>query len=231
MVFLTMTIIQLIRHGIILLETALFSWYSDPEKYQNYVIESGRRELANEVAAVVFAASGKQKSTKLKVLDVAAGTGLVSQALLEANCSVVAFDHSAAMLNVLKQQFKGIKTQVGDMNQPWSFADAQFDVVTIVWGNRYIVNLEHFSKEALRVLKPGGILVWPIFWLERPLWWLFLLKQKGISQLFSVLRLSPTGISRTLRSCGFASASFRSSQLGNAVGWWQKPTYVIAKKV
>ena len=225
-----MSIYKLIKQGIVLLETAFFSRYSSPEKYQNYVVESGRQELAEEVASVVLTASGRQKLAKPKVLDVAAGTGLVSQALLEADCSVVAFDHSAAMLNALKRQFKGIKTQVGDMNQPWPFVEAQFDVVTIVWGNRYIVNLEHFSREALRVLKPGGVLVWPIFWLERPLWWLFLLKKMGISQLFSIVKLAPKSIADTLRFSGFNSITFESSKLQREVGWWQKPRYVIAKK-
>lgn len=226
-----MSMFTLVKQGRVLLETALFSRYSSPEKYQNYVVESGRRELAKEVASVVVSAGDKQKTAKLTVLDIAAGTGLVSKALLDAGCSVVAYDHSAAMLDELKRQFKGIKTQVGDMNQTWPFADAQFDAVTIVWGNRYIVDPAYFAKEACRVLKPGGVLVWPIFWLERPLWWLFLLKQKGISQLFSIANLTHTGITKILRSFGFTSTAVQSSQLGNAVGWWQKPKYLIARKV
>lgn len=225
-----MSIFKLIKQGIVLLETALFSRYSSPEKYQNYVIESGRQELAKEVASVVLSAGSEQRSTKLKVLDVAAGTGLVSNALLDASCSVVAFDHSAAMLGSLKKQFKGIATQVGDMNQPWPFADAKFDVVTIVWGNRYIVDPEHFSQEVFRVLKPGGTLVWPIFWLEQPLWWLFLLKNRGLSQLFSIFQLAPTGLAKMLAPQKCTSIKIRSSKLGNKVGWWQKPSYLIAKK-
>ncbi len=225
-----MPIYKQIKQALVLLETAFFSRYSDPEKYQSYVVESGRRELAKEVTSVVLTADGKSSAAKLKVLDVAAGTGLVSKALLDADCSVVAFDHSAEMIGSLRKQFKGIATQVGDMNKPWPFADAQFDVVTIVWGNRYIVDPNYFSQEAFRVLKSGGILVWPIFWLERPLWWLFLLKQKGISQFFSIVKLAPIGITRILGSHGFESIRFQASQLGNAVGWWQKPRYVIAKK-
>lgn len=225
-----MSIFKLLKQGIILLETAFFSRYSDPEKYQSYVVESGRQALAEEVASVVLTANSRQKSAKLKVLDVAAGTGLVSQALLEADCSVVAFDHSAAMLGSLRKQFKGITTQVGDMNRPWPFAEAQFDTVTIVWGNRYIVDPEHFSQEVFRVLKPGGTLVWPIFWLEQPLWWLFLLRNRGLSQLFSIFQLTPTGLAKMLAPQKCTSIKIRSSKLGKKVGWWQKPSYLIAKK-
>lgn len=226
-----MNFFKLIKQGLTLLETALFSRYSDPEKYQSYVVESGRQELAQEVASLVLSVGGKKKSAKLRVLDLAAGTGLVSKALMDFGCSVVAYDHSAEMLDALIRQFKGIKTQVGDMNQPWSFAGEQFDVVTIVWGNRYIVEPAHFAQEAYRILKPGGVLVWPIFWLERPLWWLFLLKRKGIFQFFLIFNLTPKGISCHLKSSGFESVQFRQSQLKREVGWWQKPAYVIAKKV
>lgn len=225
-----MSIFKLLQQGIILLETAFYSRYSDPEKYQRYVVESGRQALAKEVASVVVSVGGKQKTAKAKVLDVAAGTGLVSQALLEADCSVTAFDHSAAMLDLLSQQFKGISIKVGDMNQPWSFVDAQFDAVTIVWGNRYISDPRHFVREAYRVLKPGGTLVWPIFWLERPLWWLFMLKQNGVFQLLSIFKLTPTGIAKTLRAHRFSSVRCQTSKLQKKVGWWQKPRYVIAKK-
>lgn len=225
-----MSIFKLLKQGIILLETAFFSRYSDPEKYQSYVVESGRQALAEEVATVVLTTGGKSAQAKRKVLDVAAGTGLVSQALLQEDCSVTAFDHSAEMLEALKEQFKGITTQVGDMNQPWPFANEQFDAVTIVWGNRYIVDPEHFSQEVFRVLKPGGTLVWPIFWLEQPLWWLFLLRNRGLSQLFSIFQLTPTGLAKMLAPQKCTSIKIRSSKLGNKVGWWQKPSYLIAKK-
>jgi 2-polyprenyl-3-methyl-5-hydroxy-6-metoxy-1,4-benzoquinol methylase len=129
-----MNLLQRFQQLVTLIETALLSRYSNPEMYQQYVVESGRRELAQEVASVVRSSGDKINSTKLRVLDVAAGTGLVSQALLQEDCSVMAFDHSAEMLEALKEQFKGITTQVGDMNQPWPFADESFDAVTIVWG-------------------------------------------------------------------------------------------------
>jgi len=225
-----MSIFKLLKQGIILLETAFFSRYSDPEKYQSYVVESGRQALAEEVATVVLTTGGKSAQAKRKVLDVAAGTGLVSHALLKAECSVTAFDHSAPMLDLLSQQFKGISTKVGDMNRPWPFAEAQFDTVTIVWGNRYIVDPEHFSQEVFRVLKPGGTLVWPIFWLEQPLWWLFLLRNRGLSQLFSIFQLTPTGLAKMLAPQKCTSIKIRSSKLGKKVGWWQKPSYLIAKK-
>lgn len=225
-----MNLLQRFQQLVTLIETALLSRYSNPEMYQQYVVESGRRELAQEVASVVRSSGDKINSTKLRVLDVAAGTGLVSQALLQEDCSVTAFDHSAEMLEALKEQFKGITTQVGDMNQPWPFANEQFDAVTIVWGNRYIVDPEHFSQEVFRVLKPGGTLVWPIFWLEQPLWWLFLLRNRGLSQLFSIFQLTPTGLAKMLAPQKCTSIKIRSSKLGKKVGWWQKPSYLIAKK-
>lgn len=213
-----------------LLETAFSSRYADPEKYQDYVVSMGREALAQEVATVVSLKSKRKPKAKRRVLDVAAGTGLVSNALLDAGCSVVAFDHSAAMLATLQQQFPQITTVTGDMNHPWPFSDNSFDAVTIVWGNRYISDPVHFTREALRVLRPGGVLAWPIFWLETPLWWFFSLKSLGITQLFSVFKFTVGGVEKTLRSNSFVSVHDQSSQLGHKVSFWQKPIYVVGFK-
>ena len=91
------------------------------------------------------------------------------------------------------------------MNQSWPFPEKSFDAVTIVWGNSYIADSAHFANEDFRVLKPGGVFVWPIFWLEIPFWWLVALKSRGISQLFSLLTFTVGGVEETLRSNAFIS--------------------------
>ena len=116
------------------------------------------------------------------------------------------------------------------MNQSWPFPEKSFDAVTIVWGNRYIVDPRHFANEVSRVLKPGGVIVWPIFWLEIPFWWLFALKSRGISQLFSLLQFTVGGVAKTLRMNAFDSIEVQPSQLRKKVGFWQKPKYVVGVK-
>ncbi len=93
-----------------------------------------------------------------RVLDLAAGTGTSSEDYADAGIQVVPCDFSAGMVAVGKARRPDIAFVVGDaMALP--FADDTFDVVTISFGLRNIVDTAAGLTEMARVTKPGGRLV------------------------------------------------------------------------
>lgn len=94
----------------------------------------------------------------MRILDVAAGTGTSSQALLVPGSEVVAADFSKGMLEEGGKRHPDLKFVFADaMKLP--FGDGEFDVVTISFGLRNVQSHHVALKEFLRVLKPGGRLV------------------------------------------------------------------------
>lgn len=94
----------------------------------------------------------------MRILDVAAGTGTSSQALLVPGSEVVAADFSKGMLEEGEKRHPDLKFVFADaMKLP--FGDGEFDVVTISFGLRNVQSHHVALKEFLRVLKPGGRLV------------------------------------------------------------------------
>ena len=93
-----------------------------------------------------------------RILDIAAGTGTSSMALLADGVSVVAADFSKGMLDEGRKRYPKLEFVFADaMKLP--FKDAEFDVVTMSFGLRNVENHSIALKEFFRVLKPGGRLV------------------------------------------------------------------------
>lgn len=101
----------------------------------------------------------------LKLLDVAGGTGDIAFRVLErlgSSGHVTVCDINASMLEVGRKrssEYGEKQTQmtwtVGDA-QNLDFEDNSFDVYTIAFGIRNVVDVPKALKEAYRVLKPGG---------------------------------------------------------------------------
>jgi demethylmenaquinone methyltransferase/2-methoxy-6-polyprenyl-1,4-benzoquinol methylase len=93
-----------------------------------------------------------------RILDVAAGTGTSSMALLVPGGEVVAADFSKGMIEQGKKQHPEISFVFADaMKLP--FQAAEFDALTISFGLRNVENHLTALREFHRVLKPGGKLV------------------------------------------------------------------------
>lgn len=109
-----------------------------------------------------------------RVLDVAAGTGLITRAAGGAGRHVVSLDVSAEMLGVAKR--RGATAVLGTAER-LPFPDASFDAVTFGYLLRYVSDPPGAMRELARVLRPGGALGMVEFgrpggaW--RPLWWLY----------------------------------------------------------
>lgn len=91
-----------------------------------------------------------------RALDLATGTGDLARRLKRATEPVTALDFSAEMLVRARQRGEdGITWLQGDM-LALPFADGSFEVVTVGYGLRNVVDIPRALAEAFRVLTPGG---------------------------------------------------------------------------
>lgn len=93
-----------------------------------------------------------------RVLDLAAGTGTSSVPFLYAGATAVPCDFSLGMLQVGKRERPRLPFVGGDATR-LPFGDETFDVVTISFGLRNVVDYRAALAEMLRVTKKGGRLV------------------------------------------------------------------------
>ena len=98
-----------------------------------------------------------------RVLDVATGTGLVAQALVERyGCRVVGLDQSAPMLARARAKLAAdpalaerVELVEGEA-EALPFADAEFDHLTFTYLLRYVDDPAATLRELARVVRPGG---------------------------------------------------------------------------
>jgi ubiquinone/menaquinone biosynthesis C-methylase UbiE len=103
-------------------------------------------------------------SGKVKILDVACGTGKSTESLVTEDTQVFGCDHDPLMIEEAKKQAQtkdlAIQYSVGEVeNLP--YPDGEFDVVVVGTALHWFVN-EKAISEIKRVLKPGGLLF--AFW-------------------------------------------------------------------
>jgi septum formation protein len=93
------------------------------------------------------------------VLDVAAGTGIVSAALASRGYGVIGMDLSAGMLAVASRRLPGRLARASAAALP--VADGSVGAVTMVWLLHLLepAAVAGAVAEAARVLRPGGTLV------------------------------------------------------------------------
>ena len=134
---------------------------SIPSLYDKYlgplIFESYAQDLADRVSDL---RSGR-------VLETAAGTGIVTRALigtLPAAVSVVATDLNQPMLDhAAKQLPSGRVTWEQADAQALPFPDGAFDAVVCQFGVMFFPDKPKAYQEARRVLKPGGCLVFNVW--------------------------------------------------------------------
>lgn len=102
-----------------------------------------------------------------RVLDVAAGTGMVSQLLQERGFDVIAVDQSPQML--ARAATRGITTMLARAEQ-LPFPDCSFDALTFTYLLRYVDDPEQCMAELARVVRPGGIVGMVEFGVPQGVW-------------------------------------------------------------
>lgn len=118
---------------------------------QNFFSEA-IREKAYEIAAV--------KEGELAA-DIGAGTGFVTEGLLQKGLKVIAVDRSDEMLDQMKQKFKNYE-ELDCRKGEAEHLPIDDDTVDYAMANMYLHHVEDPSaaiKEMVRILKPGGKLV------------------------------------------------------------------------
>jgi demethylmenaquinone methyltransferase/2-methoxy-6-polyprenyl-1,4-benzoquinol methylase len=93
----------------------------------------------------------------MTVLDVAAGTGMVSRealAITQSPTRVIALDPSRGMLDELKARLPIRALQARGENLP--LADGSFDFLSMGYALRHLRDLRPALSEFFRVLRPGG---------------------------------------------------------------------------
>jgi SAM-dependent methyltransferase len=89
-----------------------------------------------------------------KLLDASAGEGESSAAYRRLGFEVTATDFDPAAYQV-----EDILCVRADLNEPWPFADVEFDVVVLQEVIEHLENVPLVFREVRRILKPGGCLV------------------------------------------------------------------------
>lgn len=102
-----------------------------------------------------------------RVLEVAAGTGLVTPALAAGAAEVIATDYSAAMVAALERRVReagvaNVRCQQADL-YALQFDDGNFDAVVAANVLHLVPDLPGALAALRRVVKPGGRVVVPTF--------------------------------------------------------------------
>lgn len=119
--------------------------------------EAGRPSYPE--AAVAWLLGGPERP-RPRVLDVGAGTGKLTRAVLARGAEVVAVDPDPDMLAVLREQVPGVPTMVGTA-EALPVPDGCVDVVVLGQAWHWVEPVAG-CREVARVLRPGGHLglVW-----------------------------------------------------------------------
>ena len=106
------------------------------------------------------------------VLDVAAGTGLVTRELVRRfGCSVVALDQSPEMLAVAAERTRDLPVRIVEGRaENLRFADGEFAGLTFTYLLRYVDDPAATVRELARVVRPGGTMAMLEFDVPRGVW-------------------------------------------------------------
>jgi ubiquinone/menaquinone biosynthesis C-methylase UbiE len=134
---------------------------SIPSLYDRYlgplIFEPYAQDLANRMSVL----------KAVRVLETAAGTGIVTRALmrlLPPSVSVVATDLNQPMLDHAAKQISSSRVSWQKVDaQALPFPDAAFDAVVCQFGVMFFPDKQKAYREARRVLKPGGHFIFNVW--------------------------------------------------------------------
>jgi malonyl-CoA O-methyltransferase len=92
-------------------------------------------------------------------LEIGCGTGKNTALLARISQHVSALDFSLSMIEKAREKFSSdsVKFIVGDISQPWCFADRSFDLIACNLVLEHIADLLFVFAEAARVIRQNGL--------------------------------------------------------------------------
>ena len=126
--------------------------------------ENNREDIIPSDEAFLLERVRDEAITQLKTVggkiaaDIGAGTGFMSEGLLDAELRVIAVDSSPEMVEIMKEKFADIKEFKAVLTDP-STIKLDDDSVDYAFANMYLNKTEDPQaalKEIIRILKPGG---------------------------------------------------------------------------
>ena len=138
---------------------------SIPKFYEEYLVPLIFEPYAGDLASRL--ASRKSARKLSRVLEIAAGTGVVTRRLasmLPADVSIVATDLNQPMLDTAAEMgtSRPVEWRAADAMQ-LPFKDGAFDAVVCQFGVMFFPNKAKAFAEARRVLGPGGVLLFNVW--------------------------------------------------------------------
>jgi len=214
-----------------------FDTYRNPELYDrgahSYLYR--RDNLARGMADVAIAHMPHGEDTN--VLDIGAGTGILTLELAQRNYDITALDLFEPQLRQLGKKameaalFDRVTPVQADMNQGLPFADNSFGSVVSLRATRYVRDFDQWLGEVHRVLEPGGSFVLPVFAVDTIPW-------KRNSALGIHQPTTHRGAVAAILEAGFEVDKPASSSYAHAVDLslgerdvplYYKPKFVVAK--
>jgi len=193
---------------------------SVPASYDQLMVPLLFRPYAEEIARRALALAPR------RILETAAGTGAVTQALHEAlpEAEIVATDLNPPMLEVAAQRVRApnVRFEPADA-QALPFDDGSFDLVVCQFGAMFFPDRVLGHAEAMRVLRDGGSYLFAV-WNRIELNPMSDIAQQALIDLFPddpplFMREGPFGyhdrsaIERDLRNAGFAEIGIETVEL------------------
>ncbi len=160
------------------------------------------RPVPRMLELVVEAAAGRAR-----VLEVAAGTGLITTAIAPVVHELIATDYAAAMVVQLEARVRdgGFANVICEQADLFAlrFEDASFDAVFAANVLHLVPDLEAALGTLKRVLKPGGLLVAPTYLHKETLRSSILSRVFALSGFPGRRRFDATALSGAIQSAGF----------------------------
>jgi 2-polyprenyl-3-methyl-5-hydroxy-6-metoxy-1,4-benzoquinol methylase len=95
--------------------------------------------------------------TKKDVLDLGCLDGTLGELFVKQGNRVKGIDASKEAIQ--KARDRGVDARLGNLDEPFPFADASFDVVFAGEIIEHVFEVDQFVEEAFRVLRPGGFFI------------------------------------------------------------------------
>lgn len=214
-----------------------YTVYENPDLYDESALNKWYRRdnLARGVADVVEENLPRSNN---KILELGAGTGILSLELAKRGFNVIAVDLFSEPLHKLQKKaaIEDLHSQPitvqADMNDSFPFQDSSFSSVVSLRATRYITDFDYWLGEVNRVLQPTGTLILPVFMVDTIPW-----KRHSNKGFFQ--ETSTSGMRKSIMNAGFeidndASVKYtRGVKFDDGkrdVPFYYKPTFIVARK-